>query len=491
MMHLYELEPYILTSCKFLGLKATKISPSIWNIKIPQKFINEFNGQEEISISFEKNNNPKIMFITFESYFTQKIAELVAEYNSGVSSGIRIHSIQPKLQSLKKSFSDCELNIESSTLDNNYYILIWFKTTVNLNLTEEYLKCFKYNIKTGNLETPPNDDECKALLFSIKEELIVDLPDDLIDKSLNKLYSIAKEDAEVFVQQKQEENSRALQEEVKRINQYYDLLISENEVAESSKGLSPEEEHEYLKKERESLIEQQIFKYNIRQKEVTIEPVALLLLNDKTESAIVQVSNEYGRTVVDLTAKKTPEVNCSITGTTNGPFTITSDNLIVRTDSVFSCSNCNKSLGTNKMNNCGVCHTDLCPECIKISAISQSTLCKSHYKECQTCLNTVSSEELHLCNNCGQFCCKSCNLTNICELCRSLKPISSVTPQIKQILDLLPSEVKAKKYDSAIKGNRIAILGRGSLFKSFFIVYDQPSQKIITTHKYGLFNKKR
>lgn len=490
-MELYELKPYILESCKFLGFNVREKNFETWNIKIPFKFRDEFNGQEEINIGFEKTGNPNITYITFESYFTQKIAQLVAEYNSGVGSGSNLRTIQSHLNNLKEKFPNCDFQIGQSKYERVDYLIVWFKTTVNIYLTEEYLKGFKLNLNNGVFESPPEAHEINDFLNDINEELITDIPNDVIEKALSELYSIAQVDAKGFIKEKQDENNKTLENEIKRINEYYDLLELENELAESSKGLGPEEELLLLKQEREALIEQQIKKNHFQQQEVTIEPVAILLLKEETESAQVTIKNKFGKIDYELKADKPLLLQCIVTDDSTGPFTVTSDNLIAKTDKVFECSSCTKSLDHNKKNNCVVCHTEICNECKKISAISSSILCEEHNVECQSCLNTVSSEELHFCTNCNQFYCKKCNSTDTCNICNSLIPVAAITPQLKQILDLLPEDFRAKKYDLSEKGNRVAILGKGSFFKSFFIVYDKISQKIIKTQKYGLFNKKR
>lgn len=490
-MALYELKPYIRESCKFLGFSVREIDEDTWNIKIPDKFKNDFNGQSEINIGFKKTGNPNILYITFESYFTQKIAQLVAEYNSGVGSGSKVKTIKSELNIIKEKFPDCNIKIINSEFVRKDYLIVWFKTTVTIYLTEEYLKGFKINLKTGVIENAPDVHEINDFLDNIHEELITDISMNELEKAFSKLYSIAQKEAESFIYQKQEELNFALQEEINRINEYYDLLEAENEQAESSKGLNPEEELKLLKQEREALIEQQKRKSRFQLKDVTIEPVAILLLKEKTENANILVTNQFGEINLEINAEKPSHIYCSVTNDVTGPFTITSDNLIAKTDKVFKCSCCSKTLGDNKKNNCSVCDKVFCNNCRMVSSISSSILCDEHIIECQSCLNAVSTEELHLCINCNQFYCKKCNPTNTCDICHSLSPVSSITPNLKHILDLLPKDFRAKKYFFSEKGNRVGVLGKGTLFKSFYIVYDKKSNKIITSKKYGLFNKNR
>ncbi|MDY7221471.1 hypothetical protein [Halalkalibacterium halodurans] len=489
-MELYELKPYILESCHFLGMKVHQMTTSKWKIFFPEKYRDEFNGQEEMVITFEKTNDPHTTYITFESYFTQKIAQLVAEYNSGVSSGTITTTIQTHLDKLKDSFPDCNLQVTSSVFERSDFIMVWFKTTVNLYLTEEYLKGFKYSLKTGTFENVPSEEKLNDFLDEIKEEQITDISYDLIDGAIQKLYAIAQEDAQTFITEKLKDHEATLQKEINRINEYYDLLESENELAESSKGLTPEEELALLKKERKNLIDQQIKKSRIQQQEVTIEPVAILLLKENNESAKVTVESSFGTVNIDLISKTESNINCSVTNESIGPFTITSDNLIAKTNRVFKCSNCHKCLGDHKKKTCVVCSSELCDECKEVSAISHSTLCHNHATECQSCLHTISAEELNLCANCNQFYCTDCNPSGKCHICNSFKPVVTITPQLHEILKSLPENMQAKKFDVSERGNRINLLGKGLIFKSFLIVYDKTSHSIIYTDKYNLFGRK-
>lgn len=489
-MELYELKPYILESCKFLGIMAREETPTILNITIPIQYANEFNQQTDFKISFEKTNDPRLTYVTFESYFTQKIAHLVAEINSGVSSGTRLTRIDDFFEKIEFNFPNCDVKQMKNEYERTDYLIVWFKTTIDHSLVDEYLKGYKYNLSNGSIDAAPAEDEINHFLHQINEELVGDISNDDIDIALSKLYPIAELDAKRFVSIKEEEKNKVLNEEVKRINDYYDLLKSENQLAESSKGLSPQEEIDLLEKERKELIEQQHHKSHFTEQKVTIEPVALLLLKDLIETTTITIENHFGYVQSNLRADKEPIIQCEFSGEKEGPFTLTSDNQVVALINSFECSNCNNLFALNKNHKCTVCQEDLCNDCKKISALSSSVLCNKHTELCHSCLKSVSPNELHLCKHCNQFYCKECNPTDLCHLCDSIKPVTALTPDLKKIIDTIPSDLKAKKFEISEQGNRIVLLGKGRFFKSYFIVYDKVTSSIISTQRYGAFNKK-
>ncbi|TCS75741.1 hypothetical protein EDD64_106119 [Effusibacillus lacus] len=158
---------------------------------------------------------------------------------------------------------------------------------------------------------------------------------------------------------------------------------------------------------------------------------------------------------------------------------------------ILHCSSCSQLFDYYKKSHCKVCSDSLCTDCRTISSISNVSLCSKHVQQCETCLESAAVDEYHLCTQCNQFCCTRCNPDKICSLCSSLKPVAGITPQINKILSLVGGKVSSKKFEYAEKGNRIALLGKGLMFKDFFVVFDKKEEKIISLQHYGLFNKKK
>jgi hypothetical protein len=55
----------------------------------------------------------------------------------------------------------------------------------------------------------------------------------------------------------------------------------------------------------------------------------------------------------------------------------------------------------------------------------------------------------------------------------------------------MPNSIKSKKFEYAEKGNRIALLGKGLLFKEFFVIYDKKEDRVVEIQEFGLFNKRK
>lgn len=487
-MELYELKQYILDSCEFLGMEVYETNPGVFDIHIPDKFRDEFNGLNNIQVCFEKTSDHKLTYLTFESFFTQKVAKLVANINAGVGTGSKSLKLIENINYIKSKLPSCNIFITEQSQEVCDYIYIWFKTTVRGNLIEEYLNGFKYNLNEKKVEYIKED--INILLKDVKEEILPGINTDTLDKVLNDLLLVAKSDAEKFIENKKSDTKELLEKEIKRINDYYDMLLSENQLAETSKGNSPKSELELLQIERQGLINQQYKKYEYKTHDAIVEPIAILLLRQFKEIATAQINNDYGKTSMNLRAGDSVNICCSLTNEHDGPFTITSDNLIISVHKVFDCSSCKKHLDTSKENNCKICNLSICNDCKQVSIISKASICQEHTYQCQSCTKTVASDELHLCSNCNQFYCKNCNQSDVCTICNSLEPMIGITPQIKTILNLLPDDFSAKKYEVSEKGNRVAILGKGTLFKSFFIVYDKLNNRLLEKQKYGMFNRK-
>lgn len=486
-MNIYELKPYIFNACDFLNISIIDNKNDTYELHFPQDLIEEFNGTK-ITITFDKDCAiPDTTYITFEAFLTQKIARLVSEFNDGVSSGSKTFSLNDTKVILQNKFTSCSVTYEKLDEFQNDYLLIWFKTTLNGNTVEEYLKGFKYNFQTRSISFI--EDSYVEQLDSINEGIIKGYSNDLIKDVYNEVEIIAKKDAENFIVNKELELQDQLQKEVDRINEYYNILETENSKAETSKGASATEELKLLKKEKERLIEQQKKKYISEAPVVTLEPIAVILLRENIEKAVANINNNYGATSIQLVATKSPEVKCEITNDTGGPFTLTSDNQIVLESQSFSCSQCNQLKTINKQNKCGECNSDVCSGCTYQSDISGTFLCKNHQQTCQSCLRVAASSEFHKCDECNQYYCTVCNKTNKCNLCNSLKPLKGLTPDVEKVL--IENNLVAQRYEVAKQGNIIVILGKKLLFKSFLVTYNHKTNQTMEIIQYGLFNKKR
>lgn len=473
----------------FLGIEVTTISDNLLHIIIPQHLVNEFSGVSEYQISFIKTSNPKQTYITVESFFTQKIAKLVAEKNHGIGHILKQHKIELLVNRISSMFPNCEITLENKQQVKSDILYVWCKTTVHGQLIEEYLKGFQVDIDTN--EVIPLQDNLDQILHGTTNAQLEGLSKEKLHQALSIILAEANKDAEHFIDKIAKQAKEQLLIEINRITSYYDSLIADNQIGETSKGNDPKTEIEVLTKEREALINQQQIKFSFSESEVVIEPVALLVARNIIEQGSVRITNNYGHTLLHLIGNKKLDVHCALNGSTEGPFTITSENLLVSEKNTFVCETCNKLFDDRMLNKCNVCKDPICKSCMTISSVSRQPLCNTHQIQCHNCLQTCAENEQHLCTNCNQFYCRNCNPGSMCHLCSSISPMSAITPTIHRILMAMPVPIKSKKFECSEKGNRVGLIGKGIMFKEFFVVYDKKEDRIVEIQQFGLFNKRK
>ncbi|OBZ13643.1 hypothetical protein [Bacillus sp. FJAT-26390] len=488
-MEFFKLKDYIKESCLYLEIDVLMISDHLMHIMIPQHLKNEFSGIGEYQISFIKTSNPKQTYITFESFFTQKLAKLVAEQNHGVGHILLQHPIERLVDDITTKFPSCEFELLNEESINSDKLYVWCKTTIHGQLIEEYLKGFQVDVETGVVI--PLLESLEKILIEGTTAPVDGLSREKLDLALSNVLTEASKDAERFVDKITKQTNIQLLNEINRINDYYDTLIADNQAGETSKGNEPKTEIDLLLKERAALIHQQEIKFSMSESEVMIEPVAILVARNIVEHATVRIDSKAGHTLLNVHGDKPVDVHCLISGSTEGPFTISSDHVLVSEKHTFVCMTCNKLFDDRKLNKCKVCTDPICLSCMTLSSVTKLPLCNSHHINCHICLQACAEEEQHLCTNCNQFYCGNCNPGSLCPLCKSIAPISSITPIIQRILKAIPNPTKSKKFEYAEKGNRIVLLGKGLLFKEFFVIYDKKDDRIVEIQEFGMFNKKK
>jgi hypothetical protein len=488
-MELFQLKEYIKESCAFLGIDINASSEENWHISIPGHLVDEFSGVSEYLLSFTKTNNPKHTYITFESFFTQRLAKLVADRNHGVGHSVKRYSISSKLIELKKQFPKCEIKLVNETEASTDMLYVWCKTTIVSQLTEEYLKGFKVDLESGIVE--PLQEDVNLLIDQSNVHSINGLSKEKLEQAFSTVLQNASKDAERFVEQVAKQINIQLNTEIKRITEYYETLIAENQAAETSKGNDPKMEVELLAREREALIHQQRLKYSIEENDITIEPVAMLVVRNIVEQATANIESFAGKAQIIISGNAPLSLQCQVSKSNEGPYIITSEGLLVAEVHSFICKTCNKLLDDNQMSGCKVCADLICHSCQVVSSVSKKPLCYSHAVTCTTCLMECAEEEQHLCKQCNQFYCRNCTPGSICPLCMTIAPIRSITPVIQQVLSSLPKQFKSKKFDFAEKGNRLALLGKGLMFKDFYVIYDKKEKRIVEMQEFGFFNQKK
>ncbi len=541
-----DLKQFVFDCCHFLNIMVMEMeNQQCFTLNIPSELKTEF-GHSIIHIAFHKVKDQDITYLTPESFVLQKMADLVAQRATGVSTGLKTTTLDDTKSYLAAIFSKgCKLSYQQYTPDRNDELLVWYKLMLRGYFIEENLIGFKYSFSKQSIELLPED--AINTFEQITEANISSLPSNDFESAFDKIQNFAEKKAEQFWNNKKDKIDIKLREEVKRINDYYRHLKAQKGTTQAD-----QEELRLLEHERENLIDQLKKKYAVSKEGLFFEPIALLFLRNEIERAWVKVQNKFGSSQFEVLAGVKPKLLCKRTQDKTGPFTVTSDNLIVLQDQTTECNwcgklrdneriqscaacqkdmcldcvktsyisgnsicvehsrecrSCKEIVGIHEVRECGgkcnqlfcgqclpdsqecqVCHCALCSDCLYLSSFSEKSFCQNHIKQCQCCLNNVGITEFSNCSSCGQTYCKTCIADELCEYCRNLEPLKQLSPLIQKALGL--TELSARNYESYMKGNRLYILGKGRLFKSFLLCFDIQQKQVIVVQKYRLFNRK-
>ena len=539
-----KLIEYLITACDFLGIKLTKQSESEFHLTIPDELTEHFNNEKEFDITFNKDiADHNRSYITTESFLIQKIAKLTADKGCGVTVGEISTESDVTAEKITEMFCDCKIDkFEVSTIPADFMI-VTAKITMRLNKIEEFIHCYKLDIKSGECtEIPVPDAEYITNISTIG------MPEYNREKIEN-LYLVIQphitDTVETHYNEKQCEYLDLCSKETERINEYYDLLIKENET---SSDKDTQESINLLNLERDNLIKEQNKKFSISKSSVSVEPVSVCLIRENGTKASVKLSNKYGSVALSISSLR--EIKSLYGENTVLPLTITSENHICNAQDTFFCTDCGKKHykgnvqkctlcnkivckecnntspvsgvticreHTHKCTNCGAvvaenevficqqcgkefcyscnhaqrCHTCniiLCDSCKTVSATSGKTYCKKHTTHCTACNSPVGHNELAICNSCSVSYCTKCTNGKICKICSNLKPADHKGMEIVRLLSSF--NLKASSFMYNTSGN-IAVVKGKKMFGSFIAVIDLRSNRLLSKTEYNMFGNKK
>lgn len=539
-----ELKNFLEQSCNFLDIGLEQLSEDNYNLIIPSALKEHFNNSNKFAITFDKENNDyNKTYITNESFLIQKIAKLVADMGHGVTTGEINLVNNVTVDKVESLFSDCKVdNIITEKIPIDFF-LVCIKITMRLNKIEEFLHCYKYNIKTKECTEIqiPNEEYIQNIhtrAFSeYSKENILSYYDDILP--------CIKQTVKNRFNEKQKEYAKICAEEISRINEYYDILLKENSLPEATQASSI---YDSLIIEKTNLINEQKKKFQISEDNIIVEPISVCIIRENIAKSNIDISNKFGKT--NLNISDTDEISCYYTNSKHIPFTITSDNHICSNDNAFNCSVCNKKYYINRKQICSISHNEICEDCSVISKISNKIIskehshycgncgtlvandesficdkcnhsfclacnhlyycevCKSklcdncknisatnsriycniHSTHCPTCNSVIGINELHTCSSCGISYCSNCNPNNLCKLCSGLVSINKHNPDIEKLIT--DFNLKAGSYEFNKMGKIAIVVGKKLFVKTFLAVIDLEEYKIINKVNYNLFGKK-
>ncbi|WP_379349107.1 hypothetical protein [Paenibacillus sp. GCM10027629] len=532
-------------SCKLLGISVIEqdggasfqlIIPNILQKELPYLMT---------EIKFQTKGNPNALLMSEDSFFVKKLAELVARKNNSYTMGAVRLSAESKIEEIMAQFTpDCSCEIVQLHDEQVDELHLWVKISVQGFFVEERLDHYVIDLTNERIERSESTRIPDLAPMENRDKI----PVSSIQKSMEKLTAYATTCAEQYAKEKQAEVQQYLDQEVLRIESYYRNLELEA-TSGSSRNKSALDELELLAAEKGNLIDQLHKKYEVAVDQVKIEIVACLVLEKRIEKAELRVISPYGHSTLYGDGERGFREARDISEQ-DGPYTITSDNTtallfntyqcktcrklrqkklstyckvcdsdickecaassaiskhIICTEHAKSCSHCSRTVSTSEFvacescgieycqscnsNSCKICSKKLCSACHHVSHISKQSLCPDHAHPCECCLNDVSEQEMIRCQSCEQYYCRSCHLNGECYYCGHLEKVQAIPLTVGRIL--AENKLQASRLEISEKGNMIYLQGKGTLFKSFLLVYNKKSEKVIKRIDYSWFNKRR
>lgn len=412
-----NLKEFVFDCCDFLGIAVTKLGQKeIFELVFPNSNVNEF-VQPTIRISFKKSDDPKVTYLTKESFLVKKLAELVDKNNPGVAVGNRSFLLESQVTNFKRKLTtDCSAKCFDIKTQTEDWLSIWFKVSLPGYFTEQRMSCLEYKFADGTIRAVPSDG--LELLEETYEGALEGIQPEAIDRAVTELEKYVQKHAVNIFSEKLNALEKEMQKEINRIDDYYKKL--QYEASQSiTKARSAAEELGLLNQERNNLIEQLKKKYAIDFSDIKIEPAAIMLIRNHIENGKVVLYNKFGRYGLTVRSDNPLEIKCKETGNTDGPLTVTSDNELILANRTYKCQECNRLRQLSHAAQCSVCKQNFCKECTQKSQISSRVVCTHHSQLCSMCKNTCASDEIiGKCTSCGKTLCNNC-LKITCTICGS------------------------------------------------------------------------
>lgn len=209
---------------------------SLADVVLPEEYARHFDGRTFLRITFDyevAQENPDAEFITYGSYFTNKIAELATGRGLAAMRHLIVDHLQPARVEEKVTeqfnFIGCKVKLEGSFVRNFHYVLFNFKIA---HLTDEREDAFESILINMNTNRPAKQlEQVLDQVFSEERRSIIcpEMPLHPMEAVYRTACLELRQRAEVDFESHRMENRRRLAEDLRRINAYYDDLRAELE----------------------------------------------------------------------------------------------------------------------------------------------------------------------------------------------------------------------------------------------------------------------
>lgn len=243
-----NIKDYFVSCVNILKINIEEIEEEVYRMLIPKTYRIYFNNEETIEVTFDKEKSDRYIYMTEENFVLQRIANLFCNVKGGYI----------------------------VTEGEEEEIYIWYKTTIKGNMIEENIDLYGYNFKTKKVKEVKNEEEIELINTSIK--LNESVKHSKISEAEEQIIKLIETKTEKLIKEKKEEALEMIEREVKRINDYFELVKKEHQ---SSYTHTSYEDFGIINKEKDNLILQQKEKYAIDEENVTIKPIGFLYIKQK------------------------------------------------------------------------------------------------------------------------------------------------------------------------------------------------------------------
>jgi hypothetical protein len=259
-----SLKEYFIESCKKLSFTIVSIDENSFKLTIPSKYQSLF-PKETFDISFEENKNPEIEVISDDSFLFKKISNLIIEQTKG--------------------YTAARINFKSSNLFAacGEYLLVWYKFSIYGHAFEQFVKGFIYDFSKSEIRAF-KDMEFENEVKHLKDARLALPEESVLNEIKNAFEQYTSSYMNRFSKMKQFEYNRLIDQEIERIEDYYDLIDQENATAETyneNEEMTNAEHTRLLQTEKEHLISQQRIKYTLNSDKISIEPISILFVKSE------------------------------------------------------------------------------------------------------------------------------------------------------------------------------------------------------------------
>ena len=271
-----NLKRFLYESCVYLNIAISKTpEDGVFQLYIPEELKEEF-PDEDILISFQKKEDDDIIFINAESYFIKKLARIVRKKSPAIIKAKQVISLSKLQEKLKdKEIKQMESDIE-------YHLLSWYKVTIRGYMIHEHIFTYNYNFQNEEIKNL-GFKQVSDFLFLTEDNFEYDV--EKVDEAVMFMMYEMHPQIVQHVGKMQEKNNVFMDKELERVNHYYQQLEIELENKIYNVDDYDLDDIDSLNIEKENLLEQIHYKYNINLNDVSIEPLIIILVKQEIEKA--------------------------------------------------------------------------------------------------------------------------------------------------------------------------------------------------------------